>query len=186
MRYHPRSPERDTPFPRCRDSLPHPNSHDAPSTNVQPLTRFQYVDDRAREIERIGALINQHYIRSFRDHVAQHAQRTVIVHRHVIVLQPRRHGRCWSLLADGVRPGLVGAQSSPIPSSSALTHEPMSPTTGATISTLLSISFGSISTRMNCFGLPLLFLCRETATSSAEPDRRTTSAFQNQRPRRAR
>src|SRR3954451_2154085 len=32
------------------------------------------------------------------------------------------------------------------------TTEPMSPTTGATISTLESISFGSISTWMNFFG----------------------------------
>ena len=39
--------------------------------------------------------------------------------------------------------------SSPIPSRSDLTQEPISPTTGAAISTLLSISFGSISTWIN-------------------------------------
>ena len=40
----------------------------------------------------------------------------------------------------------------PMPSSSAATHEPMSPTTGAAISTLLSISLGSMSIWMNFFG----------------------------------
>src|ERR1043165_5679180 len=35
---------------------------------------------------------------------------------------------------------------------SAVTHEPMSPTTGAAISTFESISFGSMSTWMNFFG----------------------------------
>src|SRR5258708_9066676 len=40
----------------------------------------------------------------------------------------------------------------PMPSSSAATQEPTSPTTGATISTLESISLGSISIWMNFFG----------------------------------
>src|SRR6266852_4511711 len=40
----------------------------------------------------------------------------------------------------------------PMPSSSAETQEPMSPTTGADISTLLSISLGSMSIWMNFFG----------------------------------
>src|SRR5258708_13858428 len=39
----------------------------------------------------------------------------------------------------------------PIPSSSAATQEPTSPTTGATISTLESISLGSISIWLNFF-----------------------------------
>src|SRR5258708_10891604 len=39
----------------------------------------------------------------------------------------------------------------PMPSSSAATQEPTSPTTGATISTLESISLGSISIWMNFF-----------------------------------
>ena len=39
-----------------------------------------------------------------------------------------------------------------MPSSSAETQEPISPTTGATISTLESISFGSMSIWMNFFG----------------------------------
>src|SRR3546814_1658177 len=49
-----------------------------------------------------------------------------------------------------------GAHLSPMPSSSAETQEPISPTTGAAISTLLSISLGSISIWMNfCVpGLP--------------------------------
>jgi len=38
-----------------------------------------------------------------------------------------------------------------MPSSSADTHEPISPTTGAVISTLLSISLGSMSIWMNFF-----------------------------------
>jgi hypothetical protein len=43
-------------------------------------------------------------------------------------------------------------QLAPIPASNAETHEPISPTTGATISTLESISFGSMSIWMNFFG----------------------------------
>jgi len=43
-------------------------------------------------------------------------------------------------------------QPAAMPSSRAATHEPMSPTTGAAISTLLSISLGSISTWMNFLG----------------------------------
>src|ERR687887_561106 len=39
----------------------------------------------------------------------------------------------------------------PMPSTSADTQEPISPTSGATIATLLSISFGSMSIWMNFF-----------------------------------
>ncbi len=42
-------------------------------------------------------------------------------------------------------------QSSPMPRSSAATQEPISPTSGAAISTLLSISRGSMSIWMNLF-----------------------------------
>src|ERR1700727_3914325 len=46
----------------------------------------------------------------------------------------------------------------PIAESSAETQEPISPTTGATISTLESISLGSMSIWMNFFGVsPQLF-----------------------------
>ena len=57
------------------------------------------------------------------------------------------------LAIDGLIQSAGGAgQLPPMPASSADTHEPMSPTTGATISTLESISFGSMSTWMNFFG----------------------------------
>src|SRR5258708_38024460 len=45
----------------------------------------------------------------------------------------------------------AGAHLAPMASSMADTQEPISPTTGATISTLLSISLGSISIWMNFF-----------------------------------
>ena len=44
-----------------------------------------------------------------------------------------------------------GAQPPPMPATSADTHEPISPTSGAAISTLESISLGSMSTWMNLF-----------------------------------
>src|SRR5262249_59444511 len=50
------------------------------------------------------------------------------------------------------QPAGGAAQLPPIPWTSAETHEPISPTTGAAISTLESISFGSMSIWMNFFG----------------------------------
>ena len=72
----------------------------------------------------------------------------------------------------------VAGHLAPMPSSSADTHEPMSPTTGATISTLLSISLGSMSTWMNFFApdspqvLPLPW---ESSQLSRAPISMTTS-----------
>jgi hypothetical protein len=50
-----------------------------------------------------------------------------------------------------------------MPRSSAATQEPISPTSGAAISTLLSISRGSMSIWMNFFepGGPTACLCRD-------------------------
>ena len=61
--------------------------------------------------------------------------------------------------------------------SKAETTEPMSPTTGATISTFESISFGSMSTWMNCFGASpqVLPLPWESSQFSRAPISITTS-----------
>ena len=68
----------------------------------------------------------------------------------------------------------------PMPSSSAETQEPMSPTTGATISTFESISFGSMSIWMNFFGaspqvLPLP--CDRSQLSRAPTSITTSESF---------
>ena len=66
----------------------------------------------------------------------------------------------------------------PMPSSSADTQEPISPTTGATISTLESISFGSMSIWMNFFGASpqALPLPCDSSQLSRAPISMTTSA----------
>src|SRR5258708_34718280 len=66
----------------------------------------------------------------------------------------------------------------PMPSSSADTQEPMSPTTGATISTLESISLGSISIWMNFFGASpqVLPLPCDNSQLRRAPIRHTTAA----------
>jgi hypothetical protein len=57
----------------------------------------------------------------------------------------------FDLTAPAQSAGAAG-QLPPMPSRRAATQEPISPTTGATISTFESISFGSMSIWMNFFG----------------------------------
>src|SRR5438034_10297942 len=66
----------------------------------------------------------------------------------------------------------------PMASSIALTQEPMSPTTGATISTLESISLGSMSIWMNFFGASpqLLPLPCESSQLRRAPNHNKNSA----------
>src|SRR5712672_564912 len=52
---------------RCCDGKAHANAHDAPGADVQPLARLIHVDDAAREIERVGAFVDEDGIRPFPD-----------------------------------------------------------------------------------------------------------------------
>src|ERR1700722_4310760 len=82
--------------------------------------------------------------------------------------------RAWMEAVHSVlgllKPDLISA-------SSAETHDPMSPITGAAMATLLSISVGAMSIWMNCFGAPqvLPLPCASSQLRRA-PMRRTTSA----------
>ena len=73
------------------DAIAHADAHDAPGADVDALARLIHVDDAAREIERVGAFVDQDGVRPLLDDGAQHAERAVIVHRRVVVHQPRRH-----------------------------------------------------------------------------------------------
>ena len=68
----------------------------------------------AREIERVGALVDQDGVRPLLDDGAQHPERAVIIHRRVVVHQPRRHlgDVLVALLAHGVDP--IGRRSRPV------------------------------------------------------------------------
>ncbi|OIQ71774.1 hypothetical protein GALL_466090 [mine drainage metagenome] len=76
---------------RSGDGIAHADAHDPPGADVDPLARLIHIDDAAREIERVGAFIDQNGVRPLLDDSAQHAERAVIVHRRVVVHQPRRH-----------------------------------------------------------------------------------------------
>ena len=72
----------------------------------EPLARLVHVDDAAREIERIGALVDEDGIRPLLDDVAQGAKRAVKVHRRRILHQSWGHLGNVGLLAliDGIDP----------------------------------------------------------------------------------
>ena len=76
-----------------------------------------------------------------------------------------------------------------MPSRSAATQEPMSPTTGATISTLVSISLGSMSIWMNFFecGSPqaLALAVRQQPVEAGADQHDDVGVFQHRRARRA-
>ncbi len=76
---------------RGRDGIAHADAHDAPGADIDALARLIHVDDAAREVERVGAFVDQHRVRPLLDDRAQHAERAVVVHRHVVVHQARRH-----------------------------------------------------------------------------------------------
>ncbi len=117
-------------------------------TDVETLARLVDVDDAARQIEGVGAFVDEDRIRPLLDDGTQRTKRGVEIHRHRVVSQPRRHlGDVFFLLALTVLIHSSGGfgQSLPMPSSSRETHDSISPTIGAAISTLLSISLGSMS-----------------------------------------
>src|SRR3546814_14769945 len=66
-------------------------SSDLPGADVQALARLVHVDDAAGEVEGVGPLVHEHDIRPLGDDLAQRAERAVVIHRHVVVLQPRPH-----------------------------------------------------------------------------------------------
>src|SRR5213075_2089719 len=48
---------------RRSDCITHTDAHDAPSADVDALARLIDVDDAAREIERVGALVDEDRVR---------------------------------------------------------------------------------------------------------------------------
>ena len=73
-----------------------------------------HVDDAAREIERVGAFVDEDGVRPLLDDGAQHAERAVVVHRRVVVHQPRRHFGyvLFALLGDSGGP--IGRRGRPV------------------------------------------------------------------------
>src|SRR6267378_5217447 len=61
------------------DRIAHADAHHAPGADVQALARLIHVDDAAREIERVGAFIDQNGIRPLFDDGAQRTERAVVV-----------------------------------------------------------------------------------------------------------
>src|SRR5213592_4238127 len=59
------------------DGKAHADAHHAPGADVQPLARLVHVDDAAREVERGGALVDEHRVRVGLDDVAHHSERAV-------------------------------------------------------------------------------------------------------------
>src|SRR5260221_391442 len=57
------------------DGLAHADAHYAPGTNVQALARLVHVDNAAREVERVGAFVDEDRIRPLLDDGAQGTQR---------------------------------------------------------------------------------------------------------------
>src|SRR5205085_11511446 len=44
---------------RRGDAIAHADAHDAPRADVDALSRLVHVDDAAREVERVGALVHE-------------------------------------------------------------------------------------------------------------------------------
>src|SRR5262249_45593450 len=88
------------------DRIAHADAHDPPGAEAEPLARRIHVDDATREIERVGAFIDQNGVRPLLDYRAQHTERAVIIHRRIIIHQPRRHlgDVLFALALDGVDP----------------------------------------------------------------------------------
>src|SRR6267142_5622951 len=76
---------------RSSDRKAHADAHDAPGADVQALARLVHVDDAAREIERVGAFVDEDRVRPLLDDGAQCTERAVVIHRRLVVHQPRRH-----------------------------------------------------------------------------------------------
>ena len=125
---------------RGRDGIAHADAHDAPGADVQALARLIHVDDAAREIERVGTFVDQDGIRPLHDDGAQGAERAVEVHRRVEFFISR--GAILAMFSSRfdvtalIQSAGGAGQLPPMPSRRAETQEPMSPTTGATISSV--------------------------------------------------
>src|SRR6201999_4361436 len=91
---------------RCGDRIAHADAHHAPGADVEALAWLMHVDDTAGEVERVGAFVDEDGVGPLLDDGAEHAERAVIVHRRLIVHQPRRHlGDVFLALgADGLGP----------------------------------------------------------------------------------
>src|ERR1051326_2265305 len=76
---------------RGGDPEPPADAHDAPGADVEALARLVHVDHAAREIERIGAFVDENRVRPLFDDLAQRSERAVIIHRRGVLHQPRRH-----------------------------------------------------------------------------------------------
>src|SRR5690606_1553842 len=69
--------------------------------DIEALARLVHVDDAAREVERIGAFVDQNRVRIRFDDVAHDAQRAVEVHRGRVLLE--RFGHPGDVLALALR-----------------------------------------------------------------------------------
>src|SRR6478672_9254838 len=56
---------------RRSDGKAHPDAHDAPCADIQALARLVHINNTAREIERVGALVYEDRIRTLLDDGAQ-------------------------------------------------------------------------------------------------------------------
>ncbi len=63
------------------DGEAHADAHHAPGADVEALARLIDVDDAAREIERIGAFIDQDDVRPLLDDGTQRPERAMEIHR---------------------------------------------------------------------------------------------------------
>src|SRR5262245_27607079 len=99
---------------RGRDGKAHADAHDAPGALIQTLARLIHVDDAAREIERIGAFVDEDGIRPILDDGAQRTERAVEVHRRRILHQPRCHLGDVGFLAFVDRIDPVGRRRRPL------------------------------------------------------------------------
>src|SRR6266403_136584 len=99
---------------RSGDRKAHADAHDAPGADVQALARLVHVDDAAREIERIGAFVDEDGVRPLLDDGPQCTERAVVIHRRLVVHQPRRHlgDVFFALRIDGADP--VGRRGGPV------------------------------------------------------------------------
>jgi hypothetical protein len=101
-------------FDRGRNRRTHADAHHAPGADVEALARLVHVDDAAREIERVGAFVDQDRIGTLLDDGAQNAQRAVIIHRRFVVHQTRRHLRDVLVLLGIDRVEPVGGRRRPV------------------------------------------------------------------------
>src|SRR5262249_59326698 len=56
---------------RSGNGKAHADAHDAPGTDVEAFARFVHIDDATREVERVGAFVDQDRIRPLFDDCAQ-------------------------------------------------------------------------------------------------------------------